>query len=392
MQRPLDSARDERLWGVLLLLSSGCFNPDDILPVHGTVTSPDPVAGQVVRLLRDPQPVSGPTCEDAKPFKETAADEAGNYSFDVFRAQATKLSDFGQFCFRVETTFLSGGAVFSDLLGLSGDVALPPFPDWRAGPSRVGGVLRFEPVMALPLPEGTQLTHRAEWFTDDGGLAWRMDDRVLAFDAVDGQLVPSGQDLRLDDAALEDFSGVVQLRARVTTVEPEVGPFGANSTTIEVRPGQTLPLAGARVPFSRGLACPEVASPCPLTDGDLTPVDVDAGFAPPFSVSFKLATPVPLSAVVVRGVETEATLMGVVLIGADGGALPLVQQLLPITLWNGGAPTFVRRPRRDGGFDFESQPEPQFVTIALDAGVPISEVRVGFGGTVTRISEVSLFE
>jgi hypothetical protein len=383
---------------VLLLLLSGCFNPDDILPVHGTVTSPDPVAGQVVRLLRDPQPASGPTCEDAKPFKETAADQAGNYSFDVFRAQAMKLSDFGQFCFRVETTFPSGGAVFSDLFGLSGDVALPPFPDWRAGPSRVDGVLHFVSVMALPPPEGTQLTHRAEWFTGDGGLAWRVDDRVLAIEADSGLLfpaqqpAPTSQDLRLDDFALEDFSGGVQLRARVTTTEPEVGPFGASSTTIEVRSGQTLPLAGTRVPVSRGLACPAVASPCPLTDGDLTSVDVDAGTSDLFSVSLKLATPVPLSAIVVRGAETDALLMGVVLFDADGGALPLVQQVLPMTLWNGGAPSFVRRPRRDGGFDFEPQPEPKFVTITLDAGVPISEVRVGFGGSVTRISEVSLFE
>ncbi|MDP1823648.1 MAG: hypothetical protein Q8L48_10410 [Archangium sp.] len=376
----------------LLLALPACFNPDDILPVHGSVTSPEPVVGQLVRLLRDPVSTNGLSCEDAKPFKETAADEAGNYSFDVFRAQATKLSDFGQFCFRVETTFPSGGAVFSDLLGLSGEVALPPFPDWRAGPSRVDGVLHFEPVMPLPPPEGTQLTHRAEWFTEDGGLAWRVDDSVLAFDAVTGVLAPSRQDLRLDDAALEDFSGGVQLRARVTTTEAEAGPFGAGSTTIEVRSGQELPLAGARVPLSRGLACPAVASPCPLTDGDLTPVDVDAGSGPVFLVSFKLATPVPLSAVVVRGAETESTLMAVVLFDADGGALPLVQQVLPTSMWNGGAPSFVRRPRRDGGFDFEPQPEPQFFTVALDAGVPISEVRVGFGGGVTRLSEVSLFE
>jgi hypothetical protein len=380
--------------GALLLLLTGCFNPDDILPVHGTLTSVDPVAGQVVHLLRDPVAESGPTCSEAKPFKEIAADDSGNYSFDVFRAQATKLTGNGQFCFRVDTAFASGSTVFTDIMGLSGDRALPPFPDWRAQPQRTGGVLYFDPIAPLPADEmaaGDQLTHRAEWFTDDGGLAWVTDDRVGEVDLANmGALVVKRVPMPFDDVTLEDFSGAVRLRAQVTIVEADIGPFGGGATTYEAASGQALPLSGSRVPLSRGLACPALGSPCPLTDGDLTPVD--AGSDPFFKVTLTLPAPATLSSIVIRGAETESTLLGVQLVGADGGVLALVQKVLPVTMWSSGVPKFSRRPRRDGGIVLEPQSEARFVTINVDAGVPISEVRIGFGGTVERISEVSLFE
>lgn len=381
-----------RAYAFLFLFLASCFNPDDILPVHGALTSIDPLSGQTVRLLRDPIAVTSSDCSEAKPFKETAVGEAGNYSFDVFRAQAVKLSGQGIFCFRVETTFPSGSTVFSDILGLDSDTLLPAFPDWRANPQRTDGVLHFEPVAPLPTEEtlaGSQLTHRAEWFTEDGGLAWRADDRVSGIDAMNA-LTVTRVPMPLDDYALEDFSGRVSLRAKVTTIEAEVGPFGGQVNTIEARSGQTLRLVGARVPISRGLACPSLGSPCPLTDGDLT--SVDAGDNAFFKVTLTLATPVPLSAVVVRGAQTDALFMGVQLVSADGGVLPLVQKVLLPSMWNSGSPSFVRGPAGDGGFDFQPQSEQRFFTVALDAGVPISEVTVGFAGSVGRISEVSLFE
>lgn len=377
------------LW---LLLLPACFNPDDILVVSGSLSSPDPVAGQVVRLLRDPLANNGPGCAEAKLFKETTADEAGNFSFDVFRAQAMKLTGGGFFCFRVETSFPSGSTVFSDLQALTGADKLPPFPDWRAHPTRVDGVLRFEPLAPLPaeelLFEGDQLVHRAEWISEDGGLAWVMDDRVMAFLTGAGGIAPVRVPMVLDDYALEDFSGTVSLRGQLTIMEEGTGPFGSGATTLEARSGDTLQLTGGRVPLSRGLDCPGRGTPCPLTDGALTAVD--AGMALP--IVFTLAAPASLSAVVVRGAETDATLMAVQLIGVDGGSLPLVQHFFPTSLWNANAPVQTRRPQRDGGFEFAPAVEPRFASITFDAGVPIREVRVGFASALERLSELSIFE
>lgn len=381
---------------VALALLSGCFNPDDILPVHGSVTSPDAQVGQPVRLLRDSLVEGGSSCSEARPFKDTVTDEAGLFSFDVFRAQAQKLTGFGQFCFRVDTAFPSGSTAFSDIQRLDSELTLPAFPDWRAQPARVNGELHFEPAAPLPAEEsfeGNQLIHRAVWFTDDGGVAWVADDRSLSVTTG----APQRQPIGLSDFMLEDFSGSVGLTARLTELQASVGPFGGSATTIEASSGQTLALTGARPPISRGLACPPWGTPCPWTDGDLT--EVDTGVTQ--RVTLTLTTPVPLSAVVVRGLvegtmgsipEPGASLLAVLLTDADGGRLPLVQVPLLPSLWNGGAPTVVRRPRRDGGVTFEAQPDARYLVIPLDAGVPIGSVSVGMGGGIARLSEISLFE
>lgn len=381
---------------LLVMVLAGCFNPDDIFPVHGQVTSLDPVEGQVVRLLRDPAPAIGPSCTDARPFKETQVDAEGNFTFDVFRAQAMKLTGGAPFCFRVETTFASGSVVSTELLALSGEESLPPFPDWRAQPRRVDGVLLFEPVRPLPEVESfetDQLAHRAEWRTADGGLAWAADDLVTGFDADTMALVPLRRPLGFTDAALEDFSGTVVLHARTTIVAAEETAFGNRSAhTLELQSGQTLPLAGQRTPFSRGLSCPPQADPCPLTDGALTPVDAGNSLGTNTVLTFTLPAPALLSELVLRGVETDALLMGVQLLDADGGTLWLVQHELPTSLWNAGLPSFVLRPSRDGGVEFSPRSAPHFISVPLDAGVPVSEVRVGFAGGVESLSELSLFE
>ena len=380
---------------LLLLVLPACFNPDDILPVHGSVVSLDPVAGQAVRLLRDPVALRTASCADAKPFKETSTDEAGNFSFDVFRAQATKLSGMGTFCFRVETDFASGGAAFSEILGLFGEVTLPPFPDWRAQPTRAEGALRFEPMAPLPETEetfdGPQLVHRAEWFTEDGGLAWVADDRVLAFDPLTNGVAPARQPMLMDDLALEDFAGSVTMSARLTNPGEQMGPFDSNSTSIEVRSGQRLQLSGGRRPISRGLGCPPYAAPCPLTDGDLSPVDAGVQL-----FRFTFQTPTRVSSVVVRGAETESLLMGVIFGELDGGldAGPprFVQHVMATSLWNANVPTFVVKMQPDGGVEFSPKSDPHFFTLTFDAGAPVSSLTVGFASGVDRIAEISLFE
>ena len=370
---------------LLLLVLSGCFNPDDIFPLHGSVTSPDPVVGQPVRLLRDAVIDGHSRCDEATAFKELAVDETGTFSFDVFRAQAQQLTGFGQFCFRAQTQFPSQSSAFSDLR-LDAEITLPPFPDWRAQPRREEGVVRFEPMAPLPAEEtleGDQLVHRAQLVTDDGGTAWVMDDRFISPET--GLLLRSP--MSLDDFALEDFSGAVRLEGQLATVSADLGPFGGSSSTLEARSGERLALVGNRVPVSRGLACPTLGTPCPLTDGDLT--SADAGLAQ--ALTLTLASPAPLSAVVVRGVETDALLVGVLLKGSDGGALPLVQLVLPTSTWNGGTPAPMGRPGRDGGVEFQQQFTARYFVINLDAGVPISSVTVGFAGGVSRVAELSLF-
>ena len=229
--------------------------------------------------------------------------------------------------------------------------------------------------------------HRSEWITADGGVAWAADDRVLALGPVNLSVSPARQPMAMEDPALEDFAGSVRFNARLTKPGEDSGPFGTSASTIEVRSGQTLPLAGARTPLSRGMACAGFGNPCPLTDGDLTPID--AGMQ---VFSFTFPTPARVSAVVVRGVETESSLMFVLLEQPDGGPRRVVQYALPTSLWNAGVPSFVLKPQPDGGFQFSPKSDPRFFVVAFDAGAPVSAVTVGFVDDVDRISEISLFE
>jgi hypothetical protein len=232
--------------------------------------------------------------------------------------------------------------------------------------------------------------HRAEWRTADGGLAWATEDRVLGFDLNTGSTTPQRQPMEFSDEALEDFAGTVTLFARLSVEGNREGPFSTPSATLELRSGDTLAVSGTRTPFSRGLPCLEIATPCPLTDGKLDGVDGGA-FAQP--IIFTLPAPTSLSAVVVRGVETQAQLMGMQLVDADGGTLPIVQKLLPTSLWNAGVPGFVVRELADGGVEFGPRSELRFFTVKFDAGVPVREVRMGFAGdTVGQLNELSLFE
>jgi hypothetical protein len=370
------------------LLLSACFNPDDILPVKGTVTSPDPVEGQVVRLLRESRIETDDfTCANATPFKETTADADGRYQLDVFRAQAQKLTGVGQFCFRLESTFASGSSGFTDVPRLFGELELPPLPDWRAQPRFEGEVLRFEP--AAPLPElesleGDQVVHRAEFVTSDGGVAWVADDRALDLFTREPSRVP----IALEPWALEDFSGEVRLAARVTTVDPEDPapiqfPGAGGAVLFELRSGQSVPVAGTRTPLSRGLDCAPYGSPCPLTDGAL--VAVDGGGET--MVTLALPSAVPVSAIVLRGVETPLPLIGVLLEDGDGGTRQ-VQHVVPTSLWNGGQ---LLPDPTGGGTGFRFAFPATYSMVHLDGGV-VKSFTLVFQQGLDRIAEVSVFE
>ena len=390
---------------VLTLACAGCTNPDDILAAHGTVASVDPVEGQVVRLLRyiNPQPNQFQAQQDqfltdlcslATPLKEMGADSEGKFGFEVFRVETRRA-----LCFRVDAQFPSGSVAWSDLSFHGPETQLPTLLDWRAALWLDGGVLHFDPP--VPWPDdgppiqmsdgwhlGVQLTHREQLVTADGGIAWQAEDRFQIPDAsseFEGYPLYAREPLVLDELRLEDFDGTLSLIAHLDSEQDgpllSGGPFPAR-----MRAGEQLALRGTRVPLSRGLGCPELATPCPLTDGELTAVD--AGMID--EVSLNLATPAIVSAVVIRGAWVADDLIRVVLAQDDGGLAVEFEGRVPKgdrAAFGFESSSYVRI--QDGGY-------PQFrltyLVIPLDAGVPTSRVTLQFPSGLARIQEVSVFE
>ncbi len=385
---------------VVSVVGLGCFNPDDIFPVSGSVRSGSGVDGQVVKLLR--QPTAG-SCDQqtlAVPFKDVTTDAGGSYGFEVFRAQSQSLTTMGSFCFRVSATFDgSGSQAFADLNRITQQLTLPPLRDWQARAALDGGVLTFEPVIPWPddvsLDGGpvTTLDHRVEVLTDAGTIVWRTEDW---FPNPDG-----GANLRepmvLDDMRLEDFEAKTYLTARLVELDPPVLDLAARTPPpTHLRSGQHLSLHGARVALSRGLPCPELASPCPLTDGDAAYFTLSTN-----TLTLSLPTPAPLTAIVLRGVETASPLVGVVLTQDDGGMqhlshqLPLsVEDLRAAGVGGGGAGGggVIPPRRRDGGIPSMTLPAiTTWSVVTLDGGASFGTVQLVFPEPVTKVGEVSLF-
>jgi hypothetical protein len=383
---------------LVFLVFAGCMNPDEIFPLHGAVTSVDPVEGQVVRLLRDVQPQQCRSSQ-ATPFKETIADAEGKYGFEVFRVEAQSLGGYYSYCFRVETTFPSGRASWTDPGSLNTEVSFAPLRDWRASPRLENDVLHFEPP--VPWPDdappvrgpddqwtlGTQLTHQARVTTDAGEVIWQEYDR---FPVTDGGYWFERKPIVLDDVRLEDFTATVTLTANL--YEPESVPYGLlysqSPPPVAMQAGEQLSVQGLRRPVSRGLPCPELGSPCPLTDGDLT--GADAGMI--HEVTLEFPAPKPLSSLVLRGALFGGRLIGVLLTREDGGVVQEVEAMAPYSdPWSddsAGYPnSFIQLP--DGGYTSLNF---AYLIIPIDAGAPVSRATLRFPEGLARIQEVSLFE
>ncbi len=387
---------------VLTLACAGCTNPDDILAASGTVASVDPVEGQVVRLLRyiddQPQnPFPGDICSQATPLKETRADTEGKFGFEVFRVETRRA-----LCLRVDAHFSSGSVAWSDFGFYGSEAQLPRLLDWRAAPWIDGGVLQFDPPVPWldVLPPGgmgdtsraeVQLTHRAQLVTADGGIAWQAEDRSLIPEEgpeFSGDYQYAREPLVLDDFRLEDFDGTLTLSAYLFDGRQEVPLVSAGLIPSRMRAGERLALRGTRVPLSRGLACPELATPCPLTDGELT--EVDAGLVD--EVSLNLVNPALVSAVVLRGAWVADDLIGVVLSQDDGGIAGVFEGRVPKADRGAFASSLAGVPyviTRDGGF---TQPKLAYLVIPVDAGTPTSRVTLQFPEGLARIKEVSIFD
>ena len=376
---------------VLTLACAACTNPDDILAAHGSVSSVDPVDGQVVRLLLhiDEHPtwfLVGELDSLPTPLKETRADAEGKFGFEVFRVETRRAR-----WFRVETTFPSGSDAWSDLDFYGPETRLPPLLDWRAAPSLDGGVLHFDPPVPWPdeLTPGVELTHREQLVTSDGGLAWQAEDRFQVPDEsaeYPGSYQLAREPLVMDEPRLEDFEGTLSLSAYLLDSNQDAAFLFSGVLPTRMRAAERLALRGTRVPLSRGLECPELATPCPLTDGALT--EVDAGMID--AVSFKLATPAVVSAVVLRGAWVVEDLIRVVLAQDDGGIggefTGTVRSGDLGAFGSGGSP---QMRLQDGGW---GQLKLTYLVIPLDAGTPTSRVTLEFPGGLARIQEVSVFE
>jgi hypothetical protein len=371
------------------LLLVACLNPDDILPVTGRLASVDSVEGQAVRLLRQPRLPTFGVCDGSglAAFKQTIADADGGYGFEVFRAQAQNLGDQASYCFRIDTAFASGGLAWSDVQ-IATLTRVAPLRDWRPEPRLESGALQLSPPIPLPEldPSATQvpmLEQQALLVTADGGVVWKASDWAQS----DPALGPARQPIQVDELRLEDFSGALTLRAHLQEyLEPDtlLGGTGTWSAT-DLRSGQQLAFSGSRIPLSRGWPCPEVATPCPLTDGDLAAVDL--GQAP--SVSLDLPAATALSWLVLRGVETTSPTVAVQLTLEDGGLSEPLLSMLPISGFEeatGGSGQLLE----DGGWVQPTLP-PAYAVIALDAGAPVRRVSVHFPGSLSRIQELSLF-
>lgn len=372
------------------LAASGCFNPDDIFPVEGDVSSIDGVQGLTVELWRSPpaSQVNGTTCVDAVPFKTTVTDERGHYRFDVFRAQAQGLSRRSLNCFVVRVAFPSGAAARVDVPALNGHSTMPLLRDWRSHLGLDAGVARFDSPVPVPADDddsGVSLDHVLRFVTTDGGMAWKKGDRFPKLDLGGGtERLP----ITLGPRELEDFEGALELEANLYEPPPEpvTGPvnlFDSNSFPVVLTAAERVAITPGAPADSRGLACPSIATPCPLTDGALAPVDLELRQ----SLTFERDGG-PFSALVFRELELATPLFGVQWFGADGGLLGQQQAILTPSVLD----TFVLSPRKstDGGFDFSALPA-QWAVVSVDAGTEnVSRVVLRFSSGVRSCAEVSL--
>lgn len=370
----------------VIALGSGCFNPDDIFPIHGQVVSARGAEGLTVELLRAQETGFAGQCDDAKPFKTTTTDADGNFTFEVFRAQSMSLGGTGQFCFRVRVEFPSGTVDTADLGGVFSELWLGKLRDWEPNARLENGALEFAPVYPVGEADdaGNTLAHRAEFLTSDGGLAWVLDDLFLETVNV-GEPSLVRRPMTFDARHAEDFSGELVLSATSSERFGDgFGPLASFSvTTVNIVASQRVPVVGASVPLSRDAGCPGLTRPCRLTDGDLTPSTLSGRQA----VTLELADEQLVSSVVLREVESGAPIVVAVFFDADGGTVLSQQHAYDFPQRSLGA--MPRRPRDGGVAVFGATAA--WTVIELDGGVRAKKLTLNFPAGVQSMTEVSVY-
>lgn len=266
-----------------MVLLSGCFNPDDILPIRGSVEVP----GQRVELLR------GARCDDLKSFKETNAGDDGAFLFEVFRAQVQSLTRYTLQCVRAQTRFSGGTRAEATIQELGLSTELPRFVDWHPRLSLDGGHVAF-----VPLDAGDDATaHEAVVRTADGGVSWRQAEKVI--DAAGARVEP----IVIDERVLQEFEGALTIEASYgRTNDFSSSPDLTQRAAVTVIAADRIPFTVLRAPPSRGAPCDELPAPCPLTDGELHELEFSYQLLRP-TLTVRFTTPMTPSLVVVRDVS-----------------------------------------------------------------------------------------
>lgn len=364
----------KRALGIAVFVFCGCFNPDDILPIKGSVETP----GMTVKLERGRAQFG--RCDEKKVFQETTSGDDGAFTFEVFRAQAQHLSTFESFCMRASTRYPSGTEVSSVVYELFTSAELLPFPDWQPNLTRVGDVLQFVPLADR---DAFSAQHTVAVTSADGGLVWREGD--VQGDGFSG-FMP--KPFTGDSRVLDEFGGTLALsgsysQTRMSSLLPDAVQY----VGVQAKPSQQLILGTTQIPLSRGVPCDGFPTPCPLTDGELARVELNDVK----TVMLRFPAPVTPSLLVLRDLMTmmqlptempnpDAPTIGVVGFQADGGVVAMGAYVLEYSSEGESLLT------ADGGFERGGR----YLAIPLIAGVPIESLRVTSDG-FERLREISVF-
>lgn len=352
-----------RVWPWALVLLAGCHSPDDVMWLRGVVEQ----APRRVELLRSVDPLDG--CLSLAPWRAQDSDADGGYAFQVVRAEVEQLTNGWPLCLEVLARFPSGTEHRIDWsTGVQASLELPPLRDWAPG-------FVFEAHtdhVHFTRPEGcvaNEVTFDHLVVSQPGALVWTA---TATSSPLDGG-APEG--LAVPPEVLEDFAGL--------TLSIETARWGCSQGVEGVPPreqsapvperwraGEVATTSGRTPPASRSASC-DTGTPCPLTDGVLTPVVLPGGTR---VLRFDVAQPVRVRTVVLRGLVSAASRV-LVRWGSETVEHPLSQEVWP--------PTFNLVP---------SPSAPRYLLVDVGASSADTHVELEFDQPVEQLAEVSFFE
>lgn len=352
------------LWVAAL---GGCLNPDDILPVRGTVDA----AHQRVIFSRAPT-LSPTSCGEWTELDRTFTDDAGAYAFEVFRAQALTFSTGQTFCFRVDTVIPFSLVASATMFTLSGEAQVPRIADWSPE-LELGsdGAWHFTPYRERG-DAGTFFLRHVVRLHDGARDVW------VATDAQWNERGFAPVPMDLDDRILSEFDATLRLSAAYVESNATENPLVQLVTLPRVEATLAWGWEFGHGPFaaSRGAGCDFLGWPCALTDGQLFSESLRQ--LPWIQVNFD--QPLRPELVVVRALVVHSNVVKISGVLPDDEVVELATHRLSREL--DAAP----RPLRDGG----TEPGPNFFSVRLDAGVELKALRLEAEGLVSA-QEVSVF-
>lgn len=388
---------------IAALFFCACLNPDDIFPLHGTVSA----GGQHVVLQRGQRASRDDCGDDFVAFKETDADADGGYVFEIFRAQAESLSTGRPFCFRASTTYASGTSAWGVTSNIEDETTFPLLPDWHA--HIVGNVdIEFYPDGGMHTTSSYDVSpiafraaedfgfldrYSVTLFGADGGVQWRQGDSVIISDTLDLNRNPLTADARV---MTEFGGGTLRATGSYTRATQIIDGLNADvrtrwSPTVTAVSGDTRVIdQPAQSPPSRGATCDGYTT-CPFTDGVLLPVELADG-----NVTLYFAQPLAASLLVVRGLVTTAPpreelaipqYVAVAAKNANGDGISMISGVGGV-LASAALNHDFDGPiiRHDGGVD---EYPPTYLMIPLFPSEPVSSMHLQLSGL--RVEEISVW-